>query len=59
MVNAVRSASLALWLFAAPFGADAATIETYFSDYRRLHRVRPFAQSIQIYRNESVVIYGM
>ena len=26
MVNAVRSASLALWLFAAPFGADAATV---------------------------------
>jgi hypothetical protein len=26
MVNAVRSASLALWLFAAPLGADAATV---------------------------------
>ena len=26
MVNAVRSVSLALWLFAAPLGADAATV---------------------------------
>ena len=28
MVNVVRSASLALWLFTAPLGADAATVIT-------------------------------